>query len=266
MSRGHGQKKGRFFPKIRTEKAKRITLKDKLHKIYYDTVNLDTTCNGRCECCKVAMPQMNYCEFSQLINEIWDTTSKSEKIDLICKSIEYFFHNEFEKWGMESLIKPCQLLSADGKCRYYDSRPLNCRIYGLWPEDVYKERVDKFAKVYEDLIKREELPLHTQCSYVKRVDESKPLTTEIIDSLFCQLDELDSQISGLTKSQIGQRENYRTFHDWLLFKVYGEDWLVKLTSFIVAADKNAMVDLIEQLKKATREQLAKNLPDIRNIE
>jgi Fe-S-cluster containining protein len=264
MSRG-GNKKKRFIPnRMRQNKpSKQITLKDKLHQIYYGTINLDTTCQGRCECCKVAMPQMNYCEFSQLVNEIWDTTSKSDKIELICKSIEYFFHNQFEEWGMESLVKPCMLLSEDGKCKYYDSRPMNCRIYGLWPEDIYKERVDKFEDAYEGMLKREELPLNKQCPYVKRVDESKPLTEEVIDALFEQLNELDSRLGNFSKLQLEQRENYRTFHDWLLFKVYGEDWLVKLTSFIMAANKDAMIDLIEQLKKATREQLAKNLPDIR---
>ena len=53
------------------KKTKRVPLKDKIKNIYYGQVNLDTTCNGRCECCKVAMPQMNYCEYIQLMNEIW---------------------------------------------------------------------------------------------------------------------------------------------------------------------------------------------------
>lgn len=244
-------------------KPKSITLKERLHQIYYDTINLDTTCQSKCDCCKVAMPQMNFCEFSQLINEIWDTSSKSNKIELICTSIEYFFRNQFEKWNMESLIKPCMLLSQDGKCKYYDSRPLNCRIYGLWPEDAYTDRVDHFEEAYEGLLKREDLPLNKQCPYVKRVDESVTITSDLLNGLFAQLDAVDKKMGNFTDAQLDQKENYRTFHDWLLLKIFGEEWLIKLTDFIIAADKNSMVDLIEQIKKSSREKFAKDMPDIR---
>ena len=215
-------------------------------------VNLDTTCKGSCTCCKVAMPQMNYSEFSQLINEIWDNSSKSEKIEMICNSVEYFFRNEFEKWGMESLVKPCMLLAEDGKCKYYESRPLNCRLYGLWPEKSYTERVDKFEKAYEGMLKRSELPLNTQCPYVKRVDDSKELTIDVINNLFAQLDVLDAQIGGFSSLRVQNRENYRTLHDFLLLKIFGEDWLIKLTTFVLAANKETMIDQIEAIKEVIR--------------
>jgi len=270
MSRGSGRTKGSFFRRHTRQrnikdatKTTTITLKEKLHQIYYGSVNLDTTCKGRCECCRVAMPQIHFSEFSQLINEIWDTTSRSEKIEMICTSIEYFFRNQFEKWGMESLVKPCILLSKEGRCVRYESRPLNCRIYGLWPKDDYKDRVDKFEQAYEGLLKREELPLNTQCPNVKRVDESVPITSELLDKLFAQLDELDKKVGNFTDAQVQHKENYRTFSDFLLWKIFGEEWLIKLTDFVVAADKNAMVDMIEQLKKTTREKFAKDMPDIR---
>jgi len=249
--------------KIHTDPSRAITLKTKLDQIYSSKANFNTTCEGKCECCKVAMPQMNYSEFCQLINEVWDTSSKTVKIDLICASIDYFFRNQFEKWGMDSLIKPCLLLSSEGKCRYYKSRPLNCRIYGLWPAKSYEERVDKFEKAYEGLLTREQLPLNTQCPYVKRVDPSIPITADLIESVFNQLDELDKKVGNFTELQIKNRENYRTFHDWLLLKTFGEDWLVKLTDFIMAADKDSMVDLVTQIIKATRSQFAKEMPDPR---
>lgn len=265
MSKRNGKRKPRIFPKHMKDSApsKSITLKEKLHQIYYGSVNLDTTCNGNCECCKTAMPQIHYSEFAQLINEIWDTTSRSEKIELICTSIEYFFRNDFEKWNMDTLIKPCMLLTKEGRCKWYESRNLNCRIYGLWPEDAYNERVDHFEEAYDGLLKREELPLNKQCPHVKRVDDSVPITSELLDSLFAQLDELDKKVGNFTDKQIQSKENYRTFSDWLLLKIFGEEWLIKLTDFVIAADKNAMVDLIEQLKKSVREKFAKDMPDIR---
>lgn len=648
MRRTNSGRKRKFFGKHGEVKkpTQKTTLKEKLHEIYYSKVNLDTTCSGKCECCKIAMPQVHFSEFSQLINEIWVTTNRTQKIDLICTSIEYFFRNQFEKWGMESLVKPCMLLSRDNKCMYYESRPLNCfhpdtwvytsngpkrikdilagdyvygkdgklhkvvstysrlyegniynirhqgnnissecspdhkwltvfhkdrrteiknlwteskdlvvkenhkkgnylslpsnfedptdsplylnvldyidgkedesnsnnivpytnggqlfkghnlcsipknikiddeflfmigiylaegssssqsscfsmhieekhyleriasylqrigipshfnkikeekhtavlridsslfarlmselcgklayqkainetffgclcnsdrykiyqswnvgdgrkclkdnefstttiseklavqmaqililnnifpriyknkrsdrehcsydihvfpssmgqkvklgkgtkimsdkeyiyipldvintrkyhgplidievqnsesfitssgvvhncRIYGLWPKEEYEARVDKFEDAYEGLLTRDQLPLNTQCPYVKRVDDTIPITSEILDTLSTQLDELDKKMGNFSDAQIEHRENYRTFADWLLLKIFGEDWLVKLTDFIMAADKNAMVDLIEQIKKTTREKFAKNMPDIR---
>lgn len=243
--------------------SKVTTLKDRLNKVYSGKADLRTTCNGVCECCKTAMPQMNYCEFTQLINEIWETTSRDEKINMICTSIEYFMHNQFEKFGMQSLIKPCMLI-RDNKCGYYDSRPLNCRIYGLWPSDSYEERVDRFEEAYEGILTREQLPLNKQCPYVKRVDDSIPITSELLDGLFAELDIIDSKMGEFTELQIKNKDNYRTLHDWLLWKVFGEDWLTKLTDFVLAADKNSIVDLVEQIKNSTRQQFSKDMPDLRS--
>ena len=264
MSKGFRKRRPRNIPNLKKDVVphKNITLKEKLHQIYYGTVNLETTCKGQCECCKVAMPQMNYCEFAQIINEIWGTSSKSDKIELICTSIEYFFRNQFEKWGMQSLIKPCMLLSQEGKCKYYTSRPLNCRIYGLWPADTYKARVDAFEVAYEGLLTREQLPLNTQCPNVKRVDESVPLTSDVLNSLFTKLDAVDKKMGEFTEAQIRQKENYRTFSDWLLFKVFGEDFLCTLTDFMIAASKETIMDQITQLKKVASDKFSKDMPNL----
>ena len=247
--------KKQYLPK---RKAKRITLKTKLAQIY-NTIDLTTTCNRSLTCCKIACPALNYSEFCQLLNEIWEpaNSTKEEKLNYLCTSIEYFFRNEFEKWGREGVfIKPCMLLSKDGTCSRYSSRPLSCRLYGLWPEDIYKARVDKFEKAYEGLLKREEIPLNTQCPHVKRVDESKPLTGEIINSLYGQLDELDKKVGNFTDNQVKNKENYRAFHDWLLYTFLGEDNLIALTRFMLGADKKTLEEQIAIFKKVWTEKLA----------
>jgi len=247
------------IPKPKQHNTK--TLYKKLNDIY-NSVNLETTCKGRTECCKVAMPQMNNCEFTQIINNIWNNRSKGEKIALVCKSIEYFFKNEFEKFGTETLIKPCMLLGEDGLCSEYDGRPLSCRLYGLWPYETYKARVDKFAKAFEGLLERDELPLHTQCPFVNRVDDSDPLTDEVINGLFSKLDQLDIAIGDFTEAQVSQKENYRTFHDWLLLKVFGEERLSALTSFMIAADKKLLNEQIDALSEVIKSKFSKDMPSI----
>jgi len=268
------KEKNKYSPKVNKRKkskrpsgrssknTKKISLAEQLERVYTNTVNLDTTCDGRCECCKTAMPQMNFCEATQLLKEVWDSENREGKLRIICTSIEYFFKHEFDKFGMDTMIKPCMLLAEDGRCKYYKSRPLSCRMYGLWPEDDYNARVDKFEKAYEGLLTRDELPLNKQCPFVKRVDESVELTTEVIEGLFSQLDDLDMAIGNFSEVQVKEKENYRTFHDWVLVTFFGEDWLSMLTSFIMAADKDVLVDQIEQLKKAAIERFAKDMPKL----
>jgi len=250
------KKKSNVIPFAGSKDVKRVTLKKKLDSIYENNANLETTCEGICECCKVAMPQMNYCEFVQMLSEAWSRENKEAKIALICKSIEYFFRTEFEKWNIDSLIKPCMLLDENCKCKYYESRPLNCRLYGLWPDEIYERRVSKFAKAYDGLLKREEIPLNKQCPHVKRVDESVELTEELLEKMFAQLDNIDFRMKKFTPTQIENKENYRTFHDWLLWTFFGEDWLMTMSTFVMQATREVMEDQMKAFVQVLMEKFA----------
>jgi len=256
-------KKTKYSTKTARKKIQ-IDLKAVLQGIYNNVIDLSTTCKGKCECCETAMPTMSYAEFSQIITEIWDKEANETKIDLICKSIEYFFHYEFSKFGMETMIKPCMLLDDEGKCEYYESRPLNCRLYGLWPDEMYKARVDKFEKAYDGLLERKDIPLNTQCPYVKRVDESQELTEDIIEELFKALDDLDSRVGYFSETQIKQGENRRTFHDWMLLKIWGERGLSELTTVMLGLDKDGVEDQIKAFKDVIREKFTDGVPKMTN--
>lgn len=223
-----------------------------LQAIYHDVVCLDTTCKPNCaECCKVACPSHNLSEFTNIISDLWPKMSKQDKIDMICKSIEYFFKTDYEKWGREIFIKPCILLGSDNLCKCYERRPLSCRLYGLWPNDLYEKRVDKFEKAYSKYdVKREDIPLNKQCPFVKRVNEATPLTQELIESLYKKVDNIDESMGEFSSLQISQKEHYRTFHDWILLKVFGPEWLSKLSVLSMAADRAILEDQINIIKKA----------------
>jgi Fe-S-cluster containining protein len=241
------------------KKNRRKNLGEKLQSIY-NSVDLATTgCEitiCRCACCRVAMPQMNYSEFVQLATDLWNDSTNEKKINIICKSIEYFFRNEYEKWGMESLIKPCQFVDKVGRCTVYKNRPLSCRAYGLWPQEEYEKRVDKFEEAYKEHgLTRDDLPLAKQCKMIRRADGSTELTMEELDDLFARLDSLDKKVGDFSNLQIKSKENYRTFHDWLLLKVFGEDWLTMLTTFMMSATKEQMEDQVVQLRKVIEETL-----------
>jgi len=247
------------------KKTKKIELSSLLNRVYTNAVNLETKCKHRCECCKVAMPQLNYCEAVQILKDLWEknTDNPKAKIDMICKSIEYFFKSDFDKFDMETLIKPCMLLDKNGMCKVYTNRPLSCRMYGLWPEKDYKERVDKFEDAYKDKLKREELPLNTQCPHVKRVDGSVPITTELIETLYKELNDIDDKIGKFTELQMEHKENYRTLHDWILFFFFGEQWLTELTNFLLSAGRDEIEDLLVQVKKQVENAFKDNVPDLK---
>jgi len=256
--------KGEVIEKFKASEKESVKkgLRKSLDDIY-NSVDLETTgcvisiCG--CECCNVAMPQMNYCEFLQLATELWNSSGNEKKLSIISKSIEYFLRNEYEKWGMDSLIKPCQFVDKFGRCGVYKSRPASCRIYSLWPKEDYDRRVDKFEKAYEKHgLTREDLPLAKQCKMVTRSDGSNELSKDEVDLIFNSLDNLDKKVGEFSDLQIKEKENYRTFHDWLLLKIFGEEWLSMLTTFMLSATKEQMQDQMLVLKDAISESFDLN--------
>ena len=198
-----------------------VSLDDKLKEIY-ESVDLRTTCCRQCTCCRVACPQMYYGEAMNIMDAIWKWPLPERK-NLIKTSMRYFFSN--------SMVKPCILLTtmADGKpgCRVYNVRPLNCRMYGLWPEDSYNARVHRFSKATG--FERHQLPLNRQCPLVRRVNPAPKLTDELIEALFERLKRLDACFGLFKRREVDKGISYRTIHDWVLFQHLGEDKLSELS-------------------------------------
>lgn len=234
------------------------SLYEKLNKVY-SFEDLSTKCCRNLTCCKTACPQMNYCEFVSIFDELLKKFKTDEKAEMICSCIEYFFKVEIEKWGLDIFDKPCLLLDEKEKsCKIYKNRPLNCRIYGMWPDEEYTNRVDKFEEAYKKHgIKRDQLPLNCQCPNVKRCNGEK-LTMEKISVLFNSLNDIDYTIKDYSTFQIENKENYRSFHDWVLLTTFGENWLSTLTQFMIRSNKETILDQIELIKKVVREKFVIN--------
>jgi Fe-S-cluster containining protein len=239
------KKGGGSVMKKRPDK-KPVTLREKLQDLY-NMINLETTCCRQSVCCLVACPQMNYSEATQIINTIWSEWSLDDKRKLIVKCLRYYYSN--------SLVKACPLLgkTEDGNlgCRVYKDRPLNCRLFGLWPKDSYERRVKGFERATK--FKRKDLPLNTQCSHVKRVDDSVELTDQVIDALASSLDFLDESIGEYTKEQIEKRNNYMTIHDWIMIKVFGDENMAMLTDYLLAATEDEIEDYLDKQEAAIME-------------
>lgn len=218
------------------------TLKEKLLAVY-EQVDLQTTCCRQCVCCSVACPQMNYSEFLVILDELYSKYDAEGRKRFLEISIRYFFSN--------SVVKPCPML--DGKtCLVYEVRPLPCRLYGLWPYEIYENRVQKFIENSD--LSREEIPLNTQCPNVKRKNTSDPLTKDEIDQLNLELDTLDMLVGKFGAEEVRRRYNQRTFHDWFMYIVFGVDKLSEMSKFFLAATPEEVDDFVEQLCRVVDEQ------------
>lgn len=236
-------------------KKKKLNLNECLQEVYTSQADLSTTQTCKCTCCSVAMPSMNYCEFLNIITDLWQNANKEVKVEMIETSLNYFFKNDFMKWGIQSLVKPCMFLDKKtGLCLTYNTRPTNCRLFGLWPKEIYEQRVEKFTKAYSKYgLEKNDLPLHKQCDKVKQTDDKIKLNQEMIDAMYTSLDNLDKIVGNYTDLQIKNKENYRTFHDWLLVHVFGEKWLTDLTNFMSIATREDIISQIEAIKSVLKQ-------------
>jgi len=248
-----------------------VPLEEILNRVYCKE-DLSTVCVRGCTCCRVACPQMKFSEATSIIDHIWQTWSKEDRSKLLVGAITYFFS--------DSLIKPCLML--DGQiCKIYKQRPLNCRLYGLWPSDSWEARVKMFSK--STGLPREQLPLNTQCAYVRRKPQKcpvcngtgevnvaelcamkkceacdgtgkfnpPPLTTKQIGNLFEMLDKTDMTM-GVSELKIAESWNYRTFHDWLLLKFWGDATLSNWTRILLDTSPEQRKELMEAVQEQVK--------------
>jgi len=246
---------------------KMVPLEEILDRVYTKE-DLSTVCLRQCTCCRVACPQMKYGEASSLIDHIWATWSSEDKKALLVTCVHYFFS--------DSLLKPCPILNGK-ECREYDRRSLNCRLYGMWPKDSWEDRVAMFSK--STGLPRAKLPLNVQCENVRRKPQKctnckdgtvpygpsngsqysrvkckscngtgkiqpPPLTIEQISALFESLDKVDVFL-GISELKVSTSWNYRTLHDWVLMKFWGEEILIKWTNLLLTTTVEQRQGIIE---------------------
>ena len=281
------KKSKRFQPpaSVAVPQRKIVTLDVVLDRIY-SKESLATVCLRQCTCCRVACPQMKFCEASNIIDHIWSTWSREEKKRLLVTAVKYYYS--------DSLVKPCPLLDGE-TCRIYERRPLNCRLYGLWPAADWEKRVKGFSE--STGLPREKLPLNFQCPNVRRAPQAcdmckdsdrglppgyvpcdfsdgiecqtagpgqsakkcpkclglgkltpPPLTGEQIGALFKGLDDAD-RILGVSELKVSTNWNYRTLHDWILLKFWGESQLVKWTNIILTTTPEQRQGIVEAFEQ-----------------
>ena len=253
------------IPAVKAVSQRKLVPLDAILERVYTKEDLSTVCLRQCTCCRVACPQMKFCEASSLLDHIWANWSSEDKKALLVTCVHYFFS--------DSLLKPCPILNGN-ECREYARRSLNCRLYGMWPQDSWEERVEMFSK--NTGLPRNKLPLNKQCPNVRRkkqicpeckqdpklvascqkcngtgMFQPPPLTIDQISKLFEDLDKAD-KVLGVSELKISTSWNYRTLHDWVLVKFWGEDALVKWTNILLTTTPEQRQGLMEAFEEQVK--------------
>jgi hypothetical protein len=228
---------------------------EELEKIHSEIPQ--TKCDQKNECCKAGCPPMYYSEFLYLLENFNSQLDSDKKQKVINNCIDNYFSLD--------VIKPCPLF--DGGCLVYDSRPVNCRIYGIIPNCKYVERrkrsSDQFTMSAKEMKEKmnlesiKDVPLYNQCDCVKIVknnkEKSEKISTLVYDDIFKKLLEIEGKT--LPKYNIKSTDlYYKTFHDHYLFKLVGETVLRKWTTIKMSIGNDPILtkDIVSKMKNNIR--------------
>ena len=114
--------------------AKENQLFEKLNDIY------DTLPKGQCtgcgNCCMESVG-INLIEFLNIYNYLLDKDElRKESIE---KIMEYYFMEFMEK-------NSCPFKDENNRCKIYEVRPLNCRLFGHWKKEDYNKNLNDITE------------------------------------------------------------------------------------------------------------------------
>jgi len=240
-----------FYKTIKISKANKLSKAFlKLEKIYNsipDTMgcmeNINTAASGcKAWCCKIQTPQFLYSEFLL----IWDHISKNWDNDSTCDLFEKCMLNAVNKIPSKGCVffdeKTC-------RCKIHRQRPLNCRIYGITPNEEFEPRYLKLKEEYKNIIGAFIRP---QCDLVSTCDDSK-VTVRDTNKWWKEVTEVEHFI-GIPKNMITDEMggSYRTPHDHVLLYNMPENVLNSLAGikeYKDEFDKKRMINEIIQVIK-----------------
>jgi len=165
-------------------------------------------------CCKHQSPQVLYAEF---LNSWKNIVSKWED-----KSIQNLIEKCLRKYLFPNKNKSCVFIDMEtNKCLQHETRPFNCRVYGITPEEEFKPRYERLKVIYPET--------RDQCNLVSTVDGSV-VTTKNTNNWWLELNSIEMFI-GIKKKDITDNPggSYRTYHDHILVHIFGKEGMMKLS-------------------------------------
>jgi Fe-S-cluster containining protein len=212
----------------------------------------ETTCCHKAECCKAGCPNMYFVEFLNIRRNHVEKLPRAERTLLTIDCIRRYLWNVDHKNP-----KPCVFLGQDNMCKIYDHRHIKCRLYGVIPQWTYVKNANAVAK--ENGVALEEMPLATQCPFVKikpkwqdRFPDNK-VPEDTIKKWERKLRELDRRL-GLPPDMQDEGYGFLTYHDWHLMFEMGAEWMESLTKLRTQLTDEQKEHFIVSLKIALDKQ------------
>lgn len=175
-------------------------------------------------CCQLQNPQVLYSEFLYTWNHVVNNWNDNQIGDLI----EACLHN----YLFDTPVKGCVFFDKESKkCSQHDTRPYNCRVYGIIPDEEFRPRYERLKVLNNDV--------QYQCQLVETADGSK-VTPKNTEDWWKQIRSVEMAI-GIKEDLITDEPegSYRTYHDHILLHLFGEELLENLTAIRMSDDKEA---------------------------
>jgi len=192
-------------------------------------------------CCEQMNPQVLYSEFLNSWSHVLKTWDIEQILNLIESAILNYLENKPNK-GCIFFDKTTLM------CSQHNTRPYNCRMYGVVPKEEFEKRKSKYKSSVG------ELPMYArdQCSLVKTSDGSV-ITKSMSDDWWRRLRYAENVIGIKNKDVIDNEDgSYLTYHDHLLLQLLPDEIMSDITFIKVNSDslekvKTAKV-IVEQLR------------------
>jgi len=235
----------------------------KLHVLYadipetkgcMDSINKPKE-EGGCEgwCCRFQNPSVLFVEF---INS-WNYVLKNWEIDRIVNLVERSMLN----YVSDNYTKTCVFWDEETKlCEQHESRPLNCRIYAITPEEEFKPRYERLKVLTKyDLT----AIVRDQCNLVSTKDGSK-VTTNDTNRWWLELKDIERS-TGIPEEKIhdGDGGSYRTYHDHIMLYLVPKDMLHHLSVARVQGTRSEQLVAVQQVMKVIRKNIEEKVEQIR---
>lgn len=196
-------------------------------------------CNG--QCCRIQCPSALYVEFLYA----WEKVLKWPK-NKIADLIEACMGNYLS----DNLTKGCVFFdSKKNLCMQHETRPFNCFLYGIIPEEEFKPRIERLRKEFENVFGA---VFMDQCNLVSTIDGRK-VTVSMSNRWWKKLINIEESI-GINRKDIHDNigGSYRTYHDHILLQVC-TDAIMRQLQFLKLHGKKEEKDIaIEGLMKGLR--------------
>jgi Fe-S-cluster containining protein len=193
-------------------------------------------------CCQVQNPSVLYVEFLNTWNHVTSNWSDEQVGNLIRACLRNYL--------FERQTKGCVFFDHESKmCSQHGSRPYNCRVYGIIPDEEFKPRYERLRVLNNEV--------RDQCSLVETAN-GETVTVKDTNSWWKEVKQQERAI-GIDEALITDEPegSYRTYHDHILIHLFGVEHLEKLSAVRVHMEDSDKESLIDSMMMAYEQVVEK---------